>query len=182
MADQADFAGHAAGGVAFIKFDAGLHVFGIAMPDWRDGVIAVVKADESVRDAVAHVMSSCGVSTLNTAELPRYKLSCIEILLKKYKYESIIYITDIYGIVNRVALKSGVGRSALFEAAWAYLSRHICGGIDAAECDGETKLSCCRSSCGTLCELAKLEANMRRGVVVDLTKKLAEALGVSQHI
>ncbi|MGC8582320.1 MAG: hypothetical protein ACP5I3_03875 [Thermoproteus sp.] len=157
-------------------------MFGIAMPDWRDGVIAVVKADESVDDAVRYIMSSCGVSTLDIAELPRYKLSCIETLLRNYRYESIIYITDIYGIVNKIALESGISRSILFNEAWSYLSKHICSGIDSAQCDGEVRLSCCKSNCGALCELAKLEAHMRRGVVVDLTRKLAEALGVSQNL
>ena len=152
------------------------------MPDWRSGAIAVVKADEQMEDVVKHIMRSCGVSTLNPSELPRYKLSCIDILLRSYRYESTIYLTDIYGVVNKKALRLGIGRDILFEKAWSYLSSIICSGVDKAQCDDEVKLSCCAYSCGGLCELAKFEAFRLQGVVVDLTKKLEEILDVSQDL
>lgn len=152
------------------------------MPDWRSGTIAVVKTDERVEEAIWHVMRSCGVSTLNPAELPRYKLSCIDLLLKNYRYESRVYLTDIYGVVNARALRLGVNRDALFEKAWYYLSKIICSGVDSAECDGEAKLSCCARDCGGLCELAKFEAFAKRGIVFDLVKALEDALSVSQDL
>lgn len=157
-------------------------MLGIAMPDWRSGVIASVKAGEEVEEAVEHIMRSCGVSTLNPAELPRYKLSCIDVLLRKYNYKSTIYLTDIYGIVNAKALRLGIGREVLFKRAWSYLSTVICNGVNEAECDKEVNLACCVRKCGKLCELAKFEAFTRRGIVVDLTKKLEEILDVSQNI
>lgn len=157
-------------------------MFGIAMPDWRDGVIAVVKADGSLAEALGHIMRSCGVSTLSPASLPKYKISCIETLLGRYRYVSTAYITDIYGTVNRAALKMGISRAALFEKAWSYLSSLICDNIKDAECDEEVKLTCCGRPCGGLCELAKFEAYMRRGVVVDLTNSLKKALGVPQDL
>jgi hypothetical protein len=153
-------------------------VIGIAMPDWRSGRIGVVEAGREVVEAVPEIMKACGVPTLDADRIPRYKLSCISSLLSRYEFRGVIYVVDVYGIANRVALSKGVDRQLLLNRAWAALSAYICTGGE-AECDEEVKLSCCKAPCGALCELAKFVASTSRGVSVDLRKAVEEALNVS---
>lgn len=150
---------------------------GIAMPDWRSGRIGVVEAGREVAEAVPEIMKACGVSTLDINRIPRYKLSCIDALISRYEFRGVVYVVDIYGIANRIALTRGVDRQRLLERAWAALSTYICAGGE-AECDEEVKLSCCKAPCGALCELAKFVAGASRGISVDLRRALESALDV----
>lgn len=152
------------------------------MPNWRSGIIGVVEAGEAAA-AVPHIMKVCGVDTLDLNALPRYKRSCLVGLLAGYEVRGSLYVADVYGITSKAALRMGIDRDVLLERAWSFLSGYICGGIGDAECDEETwRLSCCKSPCGHLCELARYIASSGYGIKIYLNKPLEEFLGISQNL
>lgn len=141
---------------------------GVALIDWRSGLLAYVEADDAALEEFRKVVELCG-GALEPRSLP-----CMTSLASRLEIRSVLYITDVYGIANSVAFEKKTARAPLLEKAWGYIDSLICGGGE-VECGEEVALSCCRR-CGLVCLLAKVLGLAKVGVEVDLRSEIKKRL------
>jgi len=141
---------------------------GVALIDWRSGLLAYVEADDAALEEFRKIVELCG-GALEPRSLP-----CMTSLASRLKVKSVLYITDIYGIANSVAFEKKTARTPLLEEAWAYIDSLICGGGE-VECGEDVVLSCCRQ-CDLVCLLAKVLGLAKVGVKVDLRGEIKRRL------
>jgi len=141
---------------------------GVALIDWRSGLLAYVEADDAALEELRKIVELCG-GGLEPKSLP-----CMTSLASRLGVRSVLYITDIYGIANSVAFEKKTARAPLLEKAWAYIDSLICGGEE-VECGEDVTLSCCRQ-CGLVCLLAKVLGVAKVGVEVDLRGEIKRRL------
>lgn len=141
---------------------------GIAMADWREGLIAYVEADDAAMEEFRRILELCGGS------IERRTLPCLKSLVSRLQVKSALYITDLYGISNSVAFEQKIARQRLLEKAWSYLEGFFCTSGD-VECGEDVRLSCCKQ-CGEACMLAVIVGLARLGVEVDLRDKIRSLL------
>lgn len=95
---------------------------GVALIDWRSGLLAYVEADDAALGEFRKVVELCG-GALEPRSLP-----CMTSLASRLEIRSVLYITDVYGIANSVAFEKKTARAPLLEKAWGYIDSLICGG------------------------------------------------------
>ncbi|ABP51858.1 MULTISPECIES: hypothetical protein [Pyrobaculum] len=142
---------------------------GIALVDWREGLVSYVEADDAAMEEFRRILKLCGGS------IERRALPCLKSLVSRVKVKSVLYITDLYGISNLVAFEQKVARQHLLDKIWSYLDGLLCTSGD-VECGEDVRLSCCKQ-CGDACMLATVVGLAHLGVEVDLRDKIRSLLG-----
>lgn len=137
---------------------------GVALVDWRSGLLAYVEADAEALKRFEEIYRLCG------GRLERRTLPCMSSLASRLGVKSILYITDIYGITTSLALELQVPRESLLRKAWKLIEELVCKHGE-VECDEEVPLSCC-VQCGTACILAAVLGFARAGSLVDVRGSL----------
>ncbi|MEM1597199.1 MAG: hypothetical protein QXP31_09250 [Pyrobaculum sp.] len=141
---------------------------GVSLVDWKKGLVAYVEADEKALEEFRKILELCG----NKIE-PR-NVPCLSSLASKLEVNSVIYVTDLYGIANELAFSKKTPRAALLAEAWAYLGELICAKGE-VECDEEVELRCC-VKCGLACLLARVLGMSDAGTKVDVREQVKKRL------
>lgn len=141
---------------------------GVVMTDWKRGLLTYVEASVETLAEFEKILNLCG------GRLERRNLPCITSLVSRLRVNSVMYVTDLYGIANQLAFKSKTPRSYFLQKAWSYLESIICtkGPV---ECGRDVDLTCCEP-CGTACLLAEALGVAKLGVEVDLRGEVLNRL------
>lgn len=137
---------------------------GMAMRDWRRGLLVYIQADDAAIEEFKKIVEICG------GEFKPRNMPCLSSLAARLEVKSASYLTDIYGISNSIAFSKGISRAVVLEKAWAFLEELFCK--TPIECDEEVSLSCCEK-CGWACLLAKVASNE---ITVDLREEIYKKL------
>lgn len=141
---------------------------GVALVDWKTGLLAYVEADGKAVEEFRKILDLCG------GRVEPRTLPCLSSLASRLGVKSVLYITDIYGIANLLAFERQTPRAGILKKAWAYLDRLICQNGE-VECGEEVELSCCKP-CGFVCLLAEVLGVARVGIKADIRRELRDKL------
>ncbi|AAL62927.1 hypothetical protein [Pyrobaculum aerophilum] len=148
---------------------------GVALVDWREGLLAYVETDDVALEEFKKILELCG------GGIEQRNLPCLKSLASRLRVSSVLYITDIYGIANNLAFSRKIPRAGLLHKAWGYLEGLICKSGD-VECGEGIALSCCKN-CGLACLLATVLGLARVGIEVDLREEIKRVLaGEGQYL
>lgn len=136
---------------------------GIALVNWRRGLLMYVELDHNAVEEFRKIVEICGGGSV-----------CMSSLAARLRVKSLLYITDIYGISNKIAFSRHVSRSVLLEKIWSFLSDVLCSSVP-IECGEDVKLRCC-TQCGDACLLAKVLNPDEAEAKVDLRREIRALL------